>query len=106
MIVIAMNIIFILYKYNSPSYSIILSSILILLASLINASLGFIQFQIGVSKNGVKSFLLMIFSIFLSLGMIYLIEIEFIALSLLFFSFHLVSHVSNYIITLNWLKKC
>lgn len=104
-IVIVVSVSFIYYKIGYLKIDIVIASVLILLASLINTSLGFIQYQIGISKNGMKSFVIMMISIVLGFMLSFTIKNNYLSLAVIYLIYHSVTHAANYLIVSNWLKN-
>jgi hypothetical protein len=103
MISIALALVISIY-YNTLGVNAFISFLLILLALIINLLLGYIKFQIGVTKNG-KSF---IFIMLASFSIVYLFSllpfIEFISIASVLLIFSLVSHILGYYLLLRRLK--
>jgi len=88
---------------NQNSY-LFISFFIILLSSLINLSLGFIQYQIGLTKNGFKSIFVLLISLIFNISYINFFNSPYISIALVFLFFHTINHISNLYILRKYLK--
>ena len=95
---------FVLY-FNNSNYYLIGSLFIILFSCLINLGLGFIQYQIGITENGHKTFLAMLFSLIFNVFFIKLFNLPYISVALTFLFLHVINHISNYYIITNSIKN-
>jgi hypothetical protein len=92
-------------KLNNMNLNTIIALILVLLSAVVNVFLGYLQFQIGSSQNGLYAILILFFSLILAFFISKFFYISYIIVVLSFLLFHLINHLSNYFIITRWLKN-
>jgi len=94
-----------LFKVENFNLYTVIASIIILVASIVNVFLGYLQVQIGHSKNGLKSIIILLVSLLIIAIFINIYNYPYITFAFAFLLFHLMNHISNYYIITRWLKN-
>lgn len=98
-------IIYLLLFVDIMSFQVVISLILILMASIISVLLTYLQVLIGTSRNGVFSFIVLITSLVLIWICAKVVTYQYITIAFSYFLFHIVNHIANYYIIVRSLSK-